>query len=208
MLLHYTLYKNRIIEIQITELILVLKLKLKHMKKFNVNGKLGRFDITLPESLEEITNEYFISCTEFVHPAPEYSLVAVVYKDALSLVLSAAKKNTSANISVVPVFIKSGVTDSQFISSLSTGERVVVAGSDLAMGHHINSPYNKITPSNIVALCEGDRDIYAQALVLKTPVCFVEFKLLPNNAIHAKLDDTKNSFVNQFVNKTNSIGEA
>ena len=47
------------------------------MKKFNVNGKLGAFEINLPESLEEIGNDYFELCTDFVHPAPNYALVAI-----------------------------------------------------------------------------------------------------------------------------------
>lgn len=179
------------------------------MKTFNVNGKLGRFNLTLPESLSEISVDYLKECTDFIHPAPNYALVGIVYKDSLSLVLSAAKKNQAANIAVVPVFIKAGDNDSEFIKSFSTGERCVIAASDLSIGNHINSPYNKITPNNIISICEGDKEIYSQALVLKTPVCFLEFKLVPISAIHAKLDDAKNSFINPFISKANiNIGEA
>ena len=51
------------------------------MKNFKVNGALGEFELSLPESLEEIPVEYFKECTDFVHPAPNYALVAIVYKD-------------------------------------------------------------------------------------------------------------------------------
>lgn len=173
------------------------------MKNFIVNGKLGRFNLNLPESLEEISNEYLKDCTDFIHPAPNYSLIAVVYKDSLSLVLSAAKKNQAANVSVIPVFVKAGETDSEFIKEFKIGDRCVIAGSDLSIANHINSPYNKITPNNVIKLCDGDKEMYAKALVLQTPVCFVEFKLVPNSAIHAMLDKTANSFVNPFVNKAN-----
>lgn len=169
------------------------------MKTFNVNGNLGAFEVNLPESLSEISNEYLEACTEFVHPAPNYALVAIVYKDSLSLVLSSAKKNKPTNVQIVPVFIKTGETDSEFIKNLKLGDKIVVAGSDLSIAHHINSPYNKITPTNIINLCNGDKEIYSKALVMQTPVCFVEFKLLPVNAIHSQLDKTVNSFINPFI---------
>ena len=171
------------------------------MKTFNVSGKLGDFEVSLPENLTEITNDYLDLCTNFVHPAPNYALVAIVYKDNLALVLSAGKKKQDVNVSIIPVFIKAGKTDSDFITNLKMGEKVVVSASDLSIGHHINSPYNKITPSNIIRLCEGDKNIYSAALVMQTPVCFVEFKLVPASAIHAKLDKTANRFVNPFIKK-------
>lgn len=174
------------------------------MKTFDVKGNLGEFTINLPESLEEITPEYLTKCTEFVHPAPNYALVAVVYKDSLSLVLTSAKKNKPANVSVVPVFIKAGECEDGFIKSLELGNRVVVAASDLSLGHHINSPYNKITPANIINLCDGDKEIYSKAILMQSPVCFVEFKLVPINVIHASLDVTKNSFINPFIIKADS----
>jgi len=179
------------------------------MKNLTVNGKLGRFNINLPESLEEISNEYFAKCTDFVHPAPDYALVAIVYKDSLTTILTASKKNKPVNMAIIPVFIKSGDSDSKFINSLELGNRVVVSGSDLSIGHHINSPYNKITPNNIVDVCDGDVEIYKNALTMQKPICLVEFKLVPTSAIHAKLDDTKNSFVNPFISKAIDIkGEA
>lgn len=171
------------------------------MKTFEVNGNVGSYLINLPQSLEEVGTEYLTHCTDFINPAPNYAVVAVVYKDSLSLVLTSFKKKAPTNMAVIPVFIKSGVTDSEFINSLNLGDRVVIAGSDLSIGHHINSPYNKITPSTICAVCEGDKDIYKKAMSMQEPVCFVEFKLVPISAIHAKLDTTKNEYINPFVGK-------
>lgn len=179
------------------------------MKNLKINGNLGRFNVNLPERLEEISVDYLKECTDFVQCAPNYALVGIIYKDSLALVLSSAKKNKPAQIAIVPVFIKCGETDSDFINSLNTGDRCVIAASDLSIGHHIKSPYNKITPDNIVSICEGDKLIYSEALLMQTPVCFLEFKLVPINAIHAKLDNTRNSFVNPFVAKEAIItGEA
>lgn len=175
------------------------------MNTFVVDGKLGKFEVNLPESLEEISKEYLAKCTDFVHPAPNYVLVAIVYKDHLALVLNAAKKKQSPNINIVPVFVKAGNTDSEFIKNLTIGDKIVVAGSDLSIGHHINSPYNKITPSNIVNICEGDKETYAKALVMQNPVCFIEFKLVPANAIHGHLEDVKNSYDNDFIKKVSEL---
>ena len=122
------------------------------------------------------------------------------YKDSLSLILTAYKKKTATNMAVVPVFIKAGTNDSEFVKSIELGDKVVVSGSDLSIGHHIQAPFNKITPTIITALCEGDKDIYKEAMLMTEPVCFVEFKLVPISAIHAKLDDkVKISINNPFV---------
>ena len=117
----------------------------------------------------------------------------------LSFVLTASKKKTPVNIAVSPVFVKSGDNNSEFIKSINLGDRVVVSGSDLSIGHHINSPYNKITPSTISIICDGDKDIYRESMTMQEPVCFVEFKLVPISAIHAKLDDTPKGYINPFI---------
>ena len=169
------------------------------MKTFKVNGKAGSYVINLPQSLKEIGTEYLSDCTKFINPAPKYAVVAIVYKDFLSLVLTASKKKTPVNAAVIPVFVKAGDSDSEFIKSINLGDRVVVAASDLSIGHHISSPYNKITPSIIASICDGDKDIYREAMTMQELVCFVEFKLVPISAIHAKLDDTVKDYVNPFI---------
>ena len=177
------------------------------MKNFKVNGALGEFELSLPESLEEIPVDYFKECTEFVHPAPNYALVAIVYKDSLNLILTASKKKEGVNVQIVPVFVKSGTTDSEFVKSLNIGDKVVISGSDLSIGNHINSPYNKITPDNIIRVCQNaGREFYQSTLELNTPICLVEFKLVPVGAIRSKLDRTKNSFVNPFIHKAIAKG--
>ena len=172
------------------------------MKTFKVNGKAGSYVINLPQSLKEIGTEYLSDCTKFINPAPNYAVVAIVYKDLLSLVLTASKKKTPVNAAVIPVFVKAGDSDSEFIKSINLGDRVVVSASDLSIGHHISSPYNKITPSIIASICDGDKDIYREAMTMQELVCFVEFKLVPICAIHAKLDDTPKGYINPFVGAT------
>lgn len=36
---------------------------------------------------------------------------------------------------------------------------------------------------------------------MQEPVCFVEFKLVPISAIHAKFDEIKMGYVNPFISK-------
>ena len=169
------------------------------MKAFKVNGKAGSYFIELTQNLEEIGTKYLDDCTKFINPAPNYAVIAVVYKDLLSLVLTASKKKTPVNAALIPVFVKAGDSDSEFIKSINLGDRVVVSGSDLSIGHHISSPYNKITPSTISVICDGDKDIYRESMTMQEPVCFVEFKLVPISTIHAKLDDTPKGYVNPFI---------
>ena len=70
------------------------------MKTFKVNGDAGSYLITLPQSLDEIGTNYLKQCTDFINPAPNYAVVAVVYKDSLSLILTAYKKKTATNMAV------------------------------------------------------------------------------------------------------------
>lgn len=177
------------------------------MKHFKVNGALGEFELNLPESLEEISVDYFKECTNFVHPAPNYALVAIVYKDSLNLILTANKKKEGVNVQIIPVFIKAGETDSEFIKGIRMGDKIVISGSDLSIGNHINSPYNKITPDNIIRVCQNaGREFYQSTLELNTPICLVEFKLVPISSIRSKLDRTKNSFINPFIHKVFTEG--
>lgn len=189
--------------------ILLIK-TLNNMKEIKVNGNLGEFTLNLPESISEISNEYLDECTKHIHPAPYYALIGIVYKDALTTVLTAAKKNKPANLAIVPIFIKCGRnTDLDFIKDLHLGDTVVVASSDISIGNHINSPYNKITPQNIIEACDGDKDIYKDAMLMQKPICMLEFKLIPVGAIHGKLDKTHNVFRNPYIYKTlESKGEA
>lgn len=171
------------------------------MKTFNVDGTNGRYYVNLPQSVEEIGVDYLKTCTDYIQVAPNYAVVAIVYKDSLSFVLTASKKKTPTNIAVIPVFIKSGDCDSEFIKSLNIGDRIVISSSDLSIGHHINSPYNKITPNHVINVCDGDKDIYKEAIAVKEPVCFLEFKLVPISAIHAKLGETSAKYVDRFIGK-------
>lgn len=153
------------------------------MLKLEVNGNAGKFILNLPTMFKEVTNEYMDNAVKHIAVAPEYSLIALVYREKLAVILNSAKQNKEMNTSVVPVFIKAGTTDSKFIKNIKLGNKIIVTGSDLSIGIHVNSPLNSLSIPNVVAICEGDNNIYKEAITSTQYCHFVEFKLVPNSAI-------------------------
>lgn len=175
------------------------------MIKFSTSGKNGSFEVTLPTNLSEIPNKYLYDITKDIVIADDYSLIGICYCEALSSILFAnnAKKG-KITTGVVPIFIKHGNTNNDFVRSINCGDKLVIAPSDIAMGHHVVAPNNKITIDNILYCTEGDNRIYQEALKFNKRCYFLEFKLVPNCNIHAsyKNDEEPNKGANLFVNKT------
>lgn len=153
------------------------------MLNLKVNGNVGKFILNLPTMFKEVTNEYMDNAVKHIAVAPEYSLIALVYREKLAVILNSAKQNKEMNTSVVPVFIKAGTTDSKFIKNIKLGNKVIVTGSDLSIGIHVNSPLNSLSIPNVVAICNGDNEVYKNAITSTEYCHFVEFKLVPNSAI-------------------------
>ena len=175
------------------------------MIKFSTSGKNGSFEVTLPTNLSEIPNKYLYEVTKDIVIADDYSLIGICYCEALSSILFAnnAKKG-KITTGVVPIFIKHGNTNNDFIRSINCGDKLVIAPSDIAMGHHVVAPNNKITIDNILYCTEGENRIYQEALKFNKRSYFNEIKLVPNCNIHAsyKNDEEPNKGANLFVNKT------
>ena len=175
------------------------------MIKFSTSGKNGSFEVTLPTNLSEIPNKYLYDVTKDIVIADDYSLIGICYCEALSSILFAnnAKKG-KITTGVVPIFIKHGNTNNNYIRSINCGDKLIIAPSDIAMGHHVVAPNNKITIDNILYCTEGDNRIYQEALKFNKRCYFLEFKLVPNCNIHAsyKNDEEPNKGANLFVNKT------
>lgn len=173
------------------------------MVKFNVNGKAGAASINLPTNLKELTPEYLNGVTNNVHIGDNYSLIGIVYRESLSsVILAYNQKRKEVTASIVPIFIRTGNNAPDYIKNINTGDKIIIAGSDIALGHHVTCPLNRITINNIVSLCEGDKDVYSQAAKLKDKCCFVEFKLVPNCNIHGSYTDVTEidmNLANTFV---------
>lgn len=172
------------------------------MIEFKTNGKNGELLWNIPTKLEEITPEYLTDVTANIDIADNYSLIALCYHEKLSTIILAnrqLKKNT--NINVVPVYVKCGKTDNNFINDIKCGEKILVAGSDIAMGFHVSVPANKLTINHLVAAIEGDGYAYQNSMKHNDFCYFIEFKLVPNVAIHARYSDKEITSKCPFVNK-------
>lgn len=145
----------------------------------------GNYTVNLPTSMNEISDDYIKSITNHIKIAANYTLVGLIYKERLSTLYLSSKKNSKkTDISVVPIYIKSGTTNSELIESLNLKDTLIISPSDIMMGHHVSAPNNILTIPYIMNVMEGDSDIYSKLLPLKDYCYFVEFKLIPNCNIH------------------------
>lgn len=168
-----------------------------------LNVTLEKSDVTLhlPTSIKEITNDYLNAVTSNITVAPNYSLVALVYKDKLCNIIMATKQTKNISTRVVPVFVKRDVNEkNEFIKTINTGNIIIVSPSDIEIGNHIVCPNNSLSIRQITNMIQNDSTISKQALKFPEIVCFVEFKLIPNCAIKAKVTETdQTTFIDPFV---------
>lgn len=173
------------------------------MLTLNVNGKNGSFTLNLPTKLEEITKEYITSVTSHIKPDANYTVVGLVFREKLSTLALAARKNKkNSDIAVIPVFVKSGDTNSNFINSLNVCDKLIVSPSDIMMGHHLSAPNNLLTINTILDVLDGDIETYNKLIGIQEQCYFIEFKLVPNCNIHGAYINTKDNYENPFVIKT------
>ena len=155
--------------------------------KLNVSGK--NVTLNLPTSVTEISEVYLDEVTKHIKVAPEYSLVAIVFKSSLPMLLN-TNKGKEENASVITLFVKAGETDSDFIKGIDTKDILVITGSNISLGIHINNPFNQLSLSKLMPLLNADRNIGKTCFADRNTYCFVEFKLIPNCNINGVLGTT------------------
>lgn len=173
------------------------------MLKLDVNSKSGVYELNLPTSLYEITESYITEVTNHVKIDANYTLIGVVFREKLSTLILAARKNKkNSDISVIPIFVKSGKTDSELINRLNVRDKLIISPSDIMMGYHISAPNNLLTINNFLDIVEGDINVYNKAMSIKDYCYFIEFKLVPNCNIHGAYNQLEEKeFVSPFVIK-------
>ena len=170
------------------------------MLKFEVNSKNGNILMNLPTKLSEITSEYLSSVTSDVVIADNYSLIGILYKESLaSVILANNRKQKNITTAIVPIFVKAGNTTTDYINNISCGDKIIIAPSDIAMGHHVVCPKNKITINNIISYCDGDKTAYQRALNISEACYYLEFKIVPNCNIHGNYKEESGSYKNPFI---------
>ena len=183
---------------------------IKVMIKFTVKNQI---EVNLPTSISELTNEYLLNVTKEINISEDRTLIALVSVSTLDTLAfdSTSKKRNGATVAVIPIFVKSGNTDSDFIKSIKVGDKLVLSRTAIELGDHIRVTNNKITCSNIMEYINEDDDL-RKSLITKSffvnnniignpRVYMVDFKLVGNCDIHGAYvepEDYENPFVNSI----------
>ena len=177
------------------------------MKSFNVTNGKENFILNLPTSLKEITSEYLNAVTSHIEIAPYHAIIGIVYRCKLPELISTSKKTKEMSIAIVPIFVKGNIADDsnfpadKMLKNIKTGDKLVIAGTDIERGYHIASIRNKITIDSILAIYNNDNNFAKNAIKDINYYYFVEFKLVPVNDIKGYYKDNfdDDNFVNPFI---------
>lgn len=140
----------------------------------------------MPTSMSEVDMNVIADYVKHVNVSKDYALIAVVFKERPITIVSVSIQNKNASVSGVAVMVKSN-TDDEFIKDIKLGETIVISPSDIAMGHHINSPANALTPGFLLELLRTNADLNKKLMAVKVPTYFVDFKIVPVCNIHGSV---------------------
>lgn len=164
------------------------------MEKFSITAFNREYSFEYPTSIDELDADWLVKVSANIKPAKHYSLIALVYKESLNSVVTTYKQRKKNMTSVVvPIFIKAGETDSTFINSLKTKDKLVISPQMLQLAYHVNAWGNSLSIDQLVTLLDEDPTAFMRTVSLKTPVCFVEFKIIGNNDIVGASTDEYNN---------------
>lgn len=140
----------------------------------------------MPTSMSEVNMNVIADYVKHVNVGNDYALIAVVFKERPITIVSVSKQNKNASVSGVAVMIKSNTND-EFIKGIKLGETIVISPSDIAMGHHVNSPANPLTPGFLLNLLQTNTDLNNKLMGIGVPTYFVDFKIVPVCNIHGSV---------------------
>lgn len=157
------------------------------MKTYHVDGRKGVYDVTLPTDISEITAEYLLNVSADVEVAPNWSLIALVYRANVNELLTSMRQKKNTAIPLVPLFIKTRLPEDNknaFLNRVVAGTPLVVSTSELTMGNHVNCKYNDLSIDKVIPILETDPSVTKETLISKIQHFFVDFKIVPNSIIH------------------------
>ncbi len=128
------------------------------MVNLQVNYRGGDYLLSLPTTISEVNFEYLNKITQHIHVAPDYALIAVLYKVRPIEIVSSVKQNKNANVGAVAAFIKGNCTPG-FYDNIKLGDTIIIAPSDIALGHTVRVVNNNLTPSKLLELAETNPDL-------------------------------------------------
>lgn len=154
------------------------------MKDFKVINGLTEIDFKFPTSIDEISETYLKAVTDNVRVAAHHSLIGLVTRESIFNVVTTLKqKKKQVMTSVIPIFIKCGETDSDFIKSLNCKDKLIIPTNMLALSYHVKLPMNVLSIDYFMACADKDNEAGKNAIFCKDNVYFVDFKLIQNSAI-------------------------
>ena len=181
------------------------------MKEFIIGEGSNGFKMNLPTSLNEITEDYLRGVTNHIRIAPYHCIVALVYRCKLPEIISTARKKKDLATAIVPLFVSSNVTLSaspetfDMFAQMKTGDKLVIAGTDIERGYHLTCPKNFITIDNVVRIYNSDSNFAKGVMMDQNYYYFLDFKLVPITDIKGFYSREKDgSFVNPFIIKNES----
>ena len=176
------------------------------MKTYLVKNGSKSYTLTIPTSIDEITPEYIQSVTANINVAPNYSLVGLIHRTNMFTVLNVAKNKKQLTTAVIPILAKSGDTDSEYIKNINCGDKLLIASSVLAMGLRVVTATNELDIDRVLALGAEDKDLFNSAITDRTPLCFLEFKMIANCDIQGSFGKEL-SPLNHFIVDNGTVSE-
>lgn len=181
------------------------------MKEFIIGEGSNGFKMNLPTSLNEITEDYLRGVTNHIRIAPYHSIVALVYRCKLPEIISTARKKKDLATAIVPLFVSANPTVNSeketinMFASMKTGDKLIIAGTDLERGYHLTCPKNFVTIDNVVRVYNSDSNFAKGVMMDQNYYYFLDFKLVPITDIKGFYSrDKEESFVNPFIIKNES----
>ena len=164
------------------------------MVNLQVNYRGGDYLLSLPTTLSEINVDYLNKITQHIHVAPDYALIAILYKVRPIEIVSSVKQNKNANVGAVAMFIKGNSnSNTGFYDNIKLGDTIIIAPADIALGHTVRVVNNNLTPSKLLELAETNPDLNKKLIGVMTPTYFVDFKVVATAFIHGSMtkDESK-----------------
>ena len=182
------------------------------MKDFTVKSNGGEMTFHFPTSLDEITTDYLEKVTEHIQVADNYCLVAIVYHETLGSVIIARKQSKKGLTgAVVPIFVKAGYTENEFVNSMSCKDKLIIASTQLNLAHHVACPINTLSLDYFIRAIDGDNELFRRYdnSFGKEPCFFVEFKMVPNCDIVGYYEQGLTTMTNPYITtNSNVVAEA
>lgn len=160
----------------------IVQLNKTIMKHFQlINGE-SRITFHFPTSLVEIRENYLKGIGSGVNIADNYVLIGLVYHESLgSIIITRKQAKKSFSSGVVPIFIKAGNTENEFIKSINIKDKLIIPTSALQLAQHVIAPNNVLSLDCFIKYLDKDVTVASRYNnnYGKEECYFIELKLVP-----------------------------